>query len=240
MSESGATAKRGKTFVQVLVIEDELVARRATTQGLREEGFRVMEAADGLAGLELATRETPDVVILDLRLPRLDGEHVLEKLRQSSDVPVIVVSAKRNEEDRIEVLNLGADDYIVKPFSVRELVARIRAVLRRAAGEVTSAVTVGDVTIDFPSRTATRAAARIPLTAQEFAVIACLARRRGRLVSRELLEEVIQRGRTTDAGPQPGTTTVSNIVDVIVLRLRKKLGQDLITTRRGQGFIIDG
>ncbi len=119
MSESGATAKHGKAFVQVLVIEDELVARRATAQGLREEGFRVMEAADGLAGLELATRETPDVVILDLRLPRLDGEHVLEKLRQSSDVPIIVVSAKRNEEDRIEVLNLGADDYIVKPFSLR-------------------------------------------------------------------------------------------------------------------------
>lgn len=222
---------------RVLVIEDELAARRALAQGLREAGFEVVEAADGLAGLEAAGRLEFAVVLLDLRLPRLDGEHVLEKLRQQSGVPVIVVSAKRNEHDRIEALNLGADDYLVKPFGLHELLARIRAVLRRTAGEVTTAVQIGAVTIDFRSHAASRGGVRIPLTAQEFAALGCLARRRGQLVSRDTLAAAIQPPRPDSGG---AAATVSNIVDVVVLRLRKKLGRELITTLRGQGFIIDG
>lgn len=220
---------------RILVIDDEEAARRAVAAGVREAGYEVAEAADGQAGLEAAVRGGPDLVVLDLRLPGLDGERVLERLRQVSSVPVIVVSAKREEDDRIAALDLGADDYLVKPFTIRELLARIRAVLRRTEGESIESVSIGDVTIDVPARTASLGGARVPLTAQEFAVLECLVRHRGRIVTRAMLEEAMHPGE-----PVPPPDLVTNIVDVIVLRLRKKLGHDLITTRRGQGFIIDG
>ena len=199
---------------RVLVIDDEDVARRAVAQGLRAAGFTVAEAADGVTGLEAALHGEPHLVVLDLRLPGLDGERLLERLRQVSVVPVIVVSAKREEEDRVRLLDLGADDYLVKPFTVRELLARIRAVLRRSDGEAAPEVTVGDVTIDFPSHSAIRAGARVPLTSQEFAILCCLARHRGRIVTRGMLEETIHPGES------PPEDAVSNVVDVIVLRLR--------------------
>jgi DNA-binding response OmpR family regulator len=201
----------------VLVIDDEDAARRAVAEGLRELGWEVLEAGDGLSGLEAAIQGRPDVVLLDLLLPGLEGEEVLRRLRQTSRVPVIVISAKREEDDRVAALDMGADDYLVKPFTVRELAARIR-----------------DVVVDFPSHTASQAGARVPLTAQEFAVLSCLVRNRGRLVTRAMLEALLH------PGENPPADAISNVIDVIVLRLRKKLGHDLITTRRGQGFIIDG
>lgn len=219
---------------RVLVIDDEETARRAVAEGLRELNWEVLEAGDGLAGLEAAVRGRPDVVLLDLRLPGLEGEQVLRRLRQTSRVPLIVISAKREEDDRVAALDMGADDYLVKPFTVRELAARIRAVLRRSEGEAADVVTVGDVVVDFPSQTASRSGVRVPLTAQEFVVLGCLARNRGRLVSRATLETLLH------PGDNPQAEGVSNVIDVIVLRLRKKLGHDVITTRRGQGFIIDG
>ena len=219
---------------RVLVIDDEAAARHAVAQGLREAGFEVIEAADGIVGLEMAVRDAPDLVVLDLRLPGLEGERVLERLRRVSEVPVVVVSAKREEDDRVALLDLGADDYLVKPFTVRELVARIRAVLRRSDGDAADALVIGEVTIDFPSRSASRAGLPVPLTAQEFTILGCLARHRGRIVTRTALEEAIHPGES------PPEDLVSNVVDVLVLRLRKKLGHDLIKTRRGQGFIIDG
>jgi len=227
---------------RVLVVEDEEASRRAISQGLLEAGCDVVEAADGVTGLEAALAGRADVVVLDLRLPRLDGEHLLEKLRRTSAVPVIVVSAKRDEDDRIEALNLGADDYLVKPFTIRELLARMRAVLRRRDGEVTTTVAVGDVTIDFAARAVALCGTRVPLTALEFDVLACLARRRGRLVSREAIEAAIHPRHAAGLQEPEGDfrEPVSNVVDVIVLRLRKKLGRDLIQTRRGQGFMIDG
>ncbi len=220
--------------MRVLVVDDEESARRAVAQGLRECGWEILEAGDGLAGLEAAVRGTPDVVLLDLRLPGLEGEQVLRRLREISRVPVIVISAKREEDDRVAALDMGADDYLVKPFTVRELAARIRAVLRRSDPDEETAVTVGGVGVDFAARTANRDGIRVPLTAQEFAVLACLVRHRGRVVTRAMLETVLH------PGDQVIPDMVSNVVDVIVLRLRKKLGHDLITTRRGQGFIIDG
>jgi two-component system OmpR family response regulator len=219
---------------RVLVIDDEEAARRAVAEGLRELDWEVLEAGDGLSGLEAAVHGRPDVVLLDLRLPGLDGEQVLRRLRQTSRVPLIVISAKREEDDRVAALDMGADDYLVKPFTVRELAARIRAVLRRSEGESPETLLVGDVEIDFPSHTASRSGQRVPLTAQEFAVLGCLVRNRGRLVTRAMLEALIH------PGDNPPADTVSNVIDVIVLRLRKKLGHELITTRRGQGFIIDG
>lgn len=218
----------------VLVIDDEEAARRAVAQGLLAAGLRVLEAADGPAGLELALHAAPDLIVLDLRLPGLPGERLLERLRRVSDVPVIVVSAKREEDDRVAALDLGADDYLVKPFTVRELLARIGAVLRRSEGDVAPVVSIGPVTIDFSARSASRDGQRVPLTAQEFTVLGHLARHRGRLVTRLALEELIHPGESPPEG------TVSNVVDVLVLRLRRKLGHDLIATRRGLGFIIDG
>jgi len=227
-------SRNAEGSARVLVIDDEEAARRAVAQGLREAGFIVIEAADGIAGLEAALQEKPDVVLLDLWLPGLKGEQVLERLRRVSAVPVIVTSSKCAEDDRVGTLDLGADDYLVKPFSVRELIARIRAVLRRSDGETTTAVTVGDVTVDFPSRSATRGGVRVPLTAQEFTILECLVRHRGRIVTRATLEEMIHPGEA------PPPDTVSNVADVLILRIRRKLGHDVITTRRGQGFIIDG
>jgi two-component system OmpR family response regulator len=222
------------TRLRVLVIDDEDAARRAVAAGLSDAGYDVLEAADGVTGLEQAVRAGVDLVVLDLRLPGLAGEHVLDQLRLTSPVPVIVTSAKREEDDRVAALDLGADDYLVKPFTVRELLARIRAVLRRSEPQE-AVVTIGGVTIDFAGRTATCGGARAPLTAQEFAVLDCLARHRGRIVTRGMLEAIIHPGESP-----PAPDLVTNIVDVLVLRLRKKLGHDLITTRRGQGFIIDG
>jgi two-component system OmpR family response regulator len=202
--------------------------------GLRAAGYEVLEAADGTTGLAIILEGGIDLVVLDLRLPGIDGETVLATLRRSSDVPVIVISSKRHEDDRVAVLDLGADDYLVKPFTVRELAARIRAVLRRSDGDVTAAATIGEVTIDFASGTASRGGDAVTLTAQEFALLACLVRHRGRIVSRAMLEAAIHPGET------PLEDAVSNVVDVLVLRLRRKLGRELITTRRGQGFLVDG
>lgn len=220
---------------RVLVIDDEEAARRAVGQGLREAGCGVIEAADGVTGLAAAIGGGVDFVVLDLRLPGMDGEELLARLRQSSSVPVIVVSAKREEDDRVAALDLGADDYLVKPFTLRELLARIRAVLRRSDADTAEMVSIGTVTVDFASQSASSGGSRVPLTAQEFAVLGCLARNRGRLVTRGMLEEAIHPGE-----PVPPPDLVTNIVDVLVLRLRKKFSHDLITTRRGQGYIIDG
>jgi len=216
--------------LRILVIEDDAASRAALTQCLREEHCIVFGAGDGATGLDIALREPLDLVVLDLMLPRLDGIHLLEKLRQRSDVPVIVVSAKRGENDRIEALDVGADDYLTKPFTVRELLARIRAVLRRSDRETSTVISVGDVTIDLDAKTASRDGSRIPLTPMEFEVLVFLARRRGKLVPRDQLQKLIHPDEERD---------VSNVVDVLLLRLRKKLGRDLIATRRGQGFIID-
>lgn len=220
---------------RVLVIDDEDSARRAVAAGLREAGFDTLEAADGSTGLAQARSAGVGLVVLDLMLPGLPGEQLLRELRRTSAVPVIIVSAKREEDDRIAALDLGADDYLVKPFTLRELLARVRAVLRRSESDAAPVLTVGQITIDGPARIAMRAGERVPLTAQEFAVLDCLVRHRGRIVTRAMLDTAIHPGES----PLP-PELVSNIIDVLVLRLRKKLGHDLITTRRGQGFIVDG
>jgi two-component system OmpR family response regulator len=229
------TLSRGPQLqpLRVLVVEDDGASRRTLAESLRAEQCVVYEAADGIAGLEIAAREPLDLVVLDLMLPRLGGEQMLARLRSGNEVPVIVVSAKRSEDDRVTVLDLGADDYLVKPFTVRELLARMRAVLRRS-DVAQSVLSLGDVTIDFGSKTAQRGDQKVALTPKEFELLVHLARHRGQLVSREELDRVIH----PDAAEQ--REDVSNVVDVLVLRLRKKLGRDLIATRRGQGFIIEG
>ena len=216
--------------LRVLVIEDDSASRLAIVKSLRESRHTVFEAADGVAGLEIARTQPLDAVVLDLMLPRMDGIQLLRQLRMTSSVPVVVVSARCAEDDRVEALDLGADDYLTKPFTVRELLARLRAVVRRAEGDSAAVITLGDIVIDFNAKTVCRDGARIPLTATEFEMLAALARHRGEVVPREVLEKAIR---------QDGSEHVSNVVDVIILRLRRKLGRELITTRRGQGFIIE-
>ena len=216
--------------LRVLVIEDDTASRLAIVKGLRESRHTVFEAADGVTGLEIARAELLDAVVLDLMLPRMDGIRLLTELRRTNRVPVIVVSARRTEDDRVEALDLGADDYLTKPFTVRELLARLRAVVRRAEADTAPVITLGDIVIDFGAKTVTRNGDRIPLTAAEFEMLTTLARHRGEVVPRDVLEKAIR---------QDGSEHVSNVVDVIILRLRRKLGREVITTRRGQGFIIE-
>ena len=219
-----------QSSLRVLVIEDDSASRSAIAKALRESRHTVFEAADGVAGLEIAATEPLDAVVLDLMLPRMDGIRLLTKLRQTNRVPVIIVSARQTEDDRVEALDLGADDYLTKPFTVRELLARLRAVVRRTDPDTASAITLGDVLIDFNAKTVSRSGVRIQLTATEFGMLSVLARHRGEVVPRDVLERAIR---------QDGSEHVSNVVDVIILRLRRKLGRELITTRRGQGFIIE-
>jgi two-component system OmpR family response regulator len=216
--------------LRVLVIEDDSASRLAIVRALREAQHTVFEAADGVTGLEIARGESLDAVVLDLMLPRMDGIRLLTELRQTSRVPVIIVSGRRTEDDRVEALDLGADDYLTKPFTVRELLARLRAVVRRAETDTAAVITLGDIVIDFSAKTVSRDGVRISLTATEFEMLAVLARHRGEVVPRDVLEKAIR---------QDGSAHVSNVVDVIILRLRRKLGRELIATRRGQGFIIE-
>ncbi|MCX7404098.1 MAG: response regulator transcription factor, partial [Planctomycetia bacterium] len=174
---------------RVLVIEDDESTRSATAGALREHMHTVFEAADGAAGLEIATTETLDAIVLDLMLPRMDGITLLEKLRQRSAIPVIITSAKQTENDRVNLLDLGADDYLTKPFTVRELLARLRAIVRRIEGDTTSVITIGDLAIDCHAKKVARGGEPIPLTAMEFEVLAILAKHKGRIVSRALLEK---------------------------------------------------
>lgn len=228
-----AASTRPDRPLRVLVVEDSPVERDAVARMLRDEGTVVFEAGDGIDALNVLDHETVDLVLLDLRLPHLDGEHLLVRLRRRAATPVIVVSAMQAEADRVRMLDLGADDYVVKPFLARELLARIRAVLRRT-GTTTPRDTVAfaDLVLDGPSRSAARGGGpRVPLTEQEFTVLRLLVERRGTVVSHDAIEKAIHPDEPSE---------VSTVVDVVILRLRKKLGRDLIVTRHGQGYIVDG
>ncbi len=177
----------------VLVVEDEMKIARLVRDYLRQAGFAVLEATDGHGALALARQEKPDMIVLDLGLPGLDGLDVTRRLRASSSVPIIMLTARSDESDRIVGLELGADDYVTKPFSPKELVARIRAVLRRAEEDFGGGETirVGDVTIDLPKRRVQVAGKPVRLTATEFDLVAALARHPGRIFTRaQLLDDV--------------------------------------------------
>jgi len=212
--------------VEILLVEDEDAIAGPLSEGLRREGFAVSRVATGREALEAPS---PDLVLLDLRLPDLDGIEVCRELRSRSSVPIIVVSARGEEVDRVVGLELGADDYVVKPFGFRELLARIRAVLRRAAapndGDMLRA---GALEIDLRSRRATLGDQELALTTKEFDLLALLASDAGAVVGRErLLREV---WNTEWFGP-------TKTVDVHVASLRKKLGDPgWIETVRGVGL----
>ena len=210
--------------MEILLVEDEDAIADPLAEGLRREGFRVRRVATGEAALEA---RLPDLVLLDLRLPDLDGTDVCRRLRAQSDVPIIVVTAKGEEVDRVVGLELGADDYVVKPFGFRELLARIRAVLRRARPEDDGVLRVGVLEIDLRARRAALAGRDLALTTKELDLLAVLASEPGTVVPRErLLREV---WNTEWFGP-------TKTVDVHVASLRRKLGDPRwIETVRGVG-----
>ena len=218
--------------MRLLLIEDDPMIGRAVRLGLVQAGFTVDWATDGRDGQAALANGVYDAVVLDLGLPRVDGLALLHGLRARRDtVPVLIVSARETVQDRIDGLNAGADDYLLKPFDLDELVARVRALLRRQAGAAASEMTVGELTLDPVLRVATLAGQLLALTAKEFALLEALMRRPGAVLSRERLEESIY-GWGEEIG--------SNAVEVHLHNLRRKLGSHAIKNIRGVGYRIAG
>jgi len=216
---------------RILVVEDDAPLARVVTDNLRFEGFEVQWAADGSEAIDKARTFAPDLILLDLMLPTHDGFELFGLLRQRGPTPIIVVSARGQKVDKVRGLELGADDYVTKPFDLEELLARIHAVLRRASPPAQSLV-LGDVTIDFRNRSATRSGKPLYMTNREFELLRYLADHRNRVVYRaELLREV------WGYSDQPLTRSV----DHAVARLRKKIEPDprtprYIQTAHGDGY----
>jgi two-component system, OmpR family, response regulator len=217
--------------VRLLVVEDERDLAQTLRRALEEEEFAVDVAEDGEDAL-FKIREMPyDAVILDLMLPGLDGWTLLQTIRAAGiRTPVLVLTARDMIDDRVRGLNLGADDYLTKPFALAELIARIRAMIRRAYGNPVPTIELGELTIDTASRQVRRSGNLIDLTAREFAILELLTRSRGSVVARSTICEHIY---------NEDTDVLSNVVDVHVAALRRKLGPEVIRTRRGEGYIID-
>ena len=216
--------------MRVLVVEDEPRLLRNLTKALREEGYAVDTADAGDDGLYKAESADYDAIVLDVMLPRLDGWEILERLRKQKRTPVLMLNARDATKDRVRGLDTGADDYLVKPFDLTELLARLRALIRRSAGQARPHLELGDILIDTRARIITRAREPVTLTAREYAILEYLALHRGEVVTRtELYEHLFDEN----------DDTLSNLVDVHVFSIRKKLGRDLITTRRGQGYCIE-
>ena len=215
--------------MRLLVIEDETDLRAGLSRVLRRAGYSVDASEDGEDGLFKALEIDYDAIVLDVMLPRLDGWAVLAKLREKKSTPVMMLTARDATKDRVRGFDTGADDYLVKPFELDELLARLRALIRRSAGKSTPALVIGEVKIDTANRTVTLADKAVTLTAREYSVLEYLALHRGRLVMRTTLYEHLY----DDSGD-----TLSNMMDVLIYNLRNKLGRELITTRRGQGYCI--
>jgi len=224
---------------KILIVEDEATVRDTLALNLRAEGFETLTAADGATGLTLAREQSPDLIILDLMLPELDGLSVCRMVRRDSNVPIIMLTARGTEMDKITGLESGADDYVVKPFSLGEMLARVRANLRRAANEPrapTTRLQAGDLTLDLLARKAQLGPTELKLSYREFELLAELMRNQGAVLTRDLLLTRVW-----------GYDYVgdSHTVDVHVRWLREKIETDpstpqRITTVRGVGYRFEG
>jgi two-component system OmpR family response regulator len=215
--------------MRILVVEDEPDLLEAVAQSLREEGYAVDEASDGRTALYKAAGAEYDAIVLDLMLPGMNGWDLLRELRKTKATPVLILSARDTLPDRVKGLDAGADDYLTKPFELPELQARLRALIRRSAGQATAAIEVGDVTVDTAARTVYQAGQPVPLTPREYALVELLAMHKGKLVTRTMIYDHLF---------DEEDDTLSNLVDVHVANVRKKLGKDFITTRRGEGYQV--
>ncbi len=221
--------------MRVLVIEDYEPVRSAVVQSLTENGFAVDDAEDGNAGMWLAKSGEHDVIVLDIMLPNISGIEILESMRQRQQhTPVLLLTAADEVDQRIRGLNSGADDYLVKPFAMAELIARVRGLVRRSFGDGVSIIQIRDLRIDTSSRQVYRGDKIIELSALEYNLLELLARRRGKVVSRTDIWKSLY-DMDNDA--------TSNVVDVYIGYLRKKLDlpgePSLIVTRRGHGYLIE-
>jgi two-component system, OmpR family, copper resistance phosphate regulon response regulator CusR len=221
--------------MRILIVEDEPKTAAYLAKGLQENGFVVDVATDGQEGLTLASTVAFDVIILDVMLPHVDGWTVLAAIRQQhKDTPVLFLTARDAVDDRVRGLELGADDYLVKPFAFSELLARIRAIMRRGSARQTDTVRIADLEIDIARHRASRAGRRLDLTPKEFALLCLLARRSGEALSRTLIAEQVW---------DVNFDSDSNTVDVHVRRLRSKVdtpfGDRLIHTVRGVGYVLE-
>ena len=230
-------SNRTRDALAVVYIEDDVRTARLTMKYLESHGIVVTLATDGVEGVAAVLRERPDVVLLDLMLPGLNGIEVCGRLRARTSVPIIMVTARREEADRVMGLEGGADDYLVKPYSSRELLARIRAQARRAQGRVgppTAVVRVGGLTIDVGAMSATLNGEALTLTTYEFMLLHALADRAGSVMTREQLMDLV-RGSADEA--------FDRSIDVHICRLRQKLHDDprhptLLKTVRGIGYML--
>jgi two-component system OmpR family response regulator len=216
--------------MRLLLAEDEPDFLATLSKVLRAQGYAVDEATDGIDALHKAQISEYDVIILDVMLPGLNGFDLLHELRRTHRTPVLMLTARGRTQDRVRGLDTGADDYMVKPIDLHELAARVRALIRRAAGDAGAPISVGDITMDLASRRVYKAGELVALSAREYSILEYLALHRGKIVTRADLFEHLH-----DETEIP----LSNLVDVHVFNLRKKLGADLIVTYRGQGFGLD-
>ena len=218
---------------RVLVVEDDAEIADVLRRSLRQEGYEVKTSADGVEALDVATGFVPDLVVLDLGLPRLDGVEVCRRLRADGDVPILMLTARAETEDRVSGLDSGADDYLVKPFERQELLARIRALLRRRPPRGAASLEVSDLTLNPDTREVKRGDRELELTNREFELLEYLMRNERLVVSRErLLDDVW--------GYDP--TAATNTIDVFISNLRRKLEAGgevrLLHTKRGAGYVL--
>ena len=216
--------------MRILIVEDEPDLLHSLARALREEGYAVDTAADGEDGLYKAESADYDAVVLDVMLPKLDGWQILSRLRKSKKTPVLLLTARDATRDRVKGLDTGADDYVVKPFDLPELFARLRALIRRSANKTTNQIEIGDVVVDTAARHVKQRDQAVELTAREYALVEFMALHRGEVVTRTALYEHLF---------DEDDSTLSNLLDVHVSNVRKKLGAEFITTRRGHGYSIE-
>ena len=216
----------------ILIVEDEKDIARFIELELQAEGYRTEVAHDGITGLSKFREVSPNLVILDLMLPVMDGIEVAKRIRKTSNVPILILTAKDRVEDKVAGLDAGADDYLVKPFSIEELLARVRAHLRRVTPAITGEIRVADLIINLEGREVFRGNRRIELSNKEFELLELLAKNPGKVFSRYEIEEKVW----------PGYHGRSNVVDVYIGYLRKKLEaggeRRLIHTVRGVGYVL--
>jgi two-component system OmpR family response regulator len=216
--------------MRILVVEDQPDLLRNLARTLREEGYAVDTASDGKDGLMKAEDTNYDAIVLDVMLPKMDGWELLRRLRATKKTPVLMLTARDAVTDRIRGLDTGADDYLTKPCDLDELLARLRALIRRSAGQPKPVLEIGDVVIDQAAKSVSLGGKPVVLTAREYAMVEFLALRRGEVVTRTALYEHLL---------DDEDDSLSNLLDVHVFNIRKKLGQGFIVTRRGQGYCIE-
>lgn len=217
--------------MRLLVVEDEPDLLQSLVQTLREDGYAVDQAEDGVNGLAKAVAWEYDAIILDWMLPKLSGMDLLQQLRKTKKTPVLILTARDSVRDRVTGLNNGADDYLVKPFSLFELLARVRALIRRCAGNATNIIEIKNLIIDTAAKTVTIDKEPVVLTARQYSLLEFLALRLNTLVTRTMIYDHLF---------DEEEDSLSNLVDVHISQLRKKIGPNLIETRRGLGYVLHG